>query len=54
MLAEVNSEYVFKTVVLAKIAEHKAKPKRALVVIIGTILGGMLSVSLVLIRYFLN
>ncbi len=52
MLAEVSEEYVFKTLSEAKIAEEKAKPKRALIAILGFMLGGMLSVLIVVIRYF--
>ena len=52
MLANVREEYVFKTVDPAVIAEKKAKPARALICILGVMLGGMLSVLTVLIRYF--
>ncbi len=52
MLANVRSEYVFKTVDPAVVAERKAKPARALICILGVMLGGMLSVLFVLIRYF--
>jgi len=52
MLAEVSDEYVFKTLSPSKVAEEKAKPKRALIAILGFMLGGMLSVLFVLIRYF--
>ena len=49
MLANVRDEYVFKTVDPAIIPELKAKPKRALIVIVTVILAGMLSVFAVLI-----
>lgn len=52
MLAEVSTEYVLKTVDPANAPEEKAKPKRALIVVLGTILGGILSMLIVLIRYF--
>lgn len=52
MLAEVSEEYVFKTLSPAKIAEEKSKPKRALIAILGFMLGGMLAVMIVLIRHF--
>ncbi|HBN90014.1 Wzz/FepE/Etk N-terminal domain-containing protein [Rheinheimera aquimaris] len=52
MLANVREEYVFKTVDQAVVAEKKAKPARALIVILAAMLGGMLSVLFVLIRYF--
>lgn len=52
MLANVRSEYVFKTVDPAVVAEKKAKPARALICILGVMLGGMLSVLFVLVRHF--
>lgn len=54
MFAEVRDEYVFKTIDPALVPEEKAKPKRALIVVLGTMLGGMLGVMLVLIRYFVR
>jgi len=52
MLAEVSDEYVFKTLSPAKVAEEEAKPKRALITLIGLILGVMISFMLLLIRHF--
>ena len=52
MLAEVSKEYVLKTIDPANAPEEKAKPKRALIVIFGTVLGGMLSLVIVFFRYF--
>ena len=52
MLAEVRSEYVFKTVDPAVAPEQKSKPSRALICIFGTAFGGFLAVAIVLIRYF--
>lgn len=52
MLAEVSKEYVLKTIDPANAPEQKAKPKRALIVVLSTTLGGILSVLIVLIRYF--
>jgi uncharacterized protein involved in exopolysaccharide biosynthesis len=52
MLAEVSEEYVFKTLSPARAAAVKSKPKRALIVVVGFMLGGMLSLIMVLIRYF--
>jgi uncharacterized protein involved in exopolysaccharide biosynthesis len=54
MFAEVRDEYVFKTIDPALVQEEKAKPKRALICVLGTMLGGMLGVMLVLIRYFVR
>lgn len=52
MLANVRDEYVFKTVDPAVVAEKKAKPARALMCILAVMLGGILSVLVVLARYF--
>lgn len=48
MLAQVSDEYIFKTVSGAKVPEEKDKPKRKLIVIIGTFLGGLLSMIMAL------
>ena len=52
MLAEVRPEYVFKTIDPAVIPEEKSKPSRALICVLGTLLGGMLGVVVVLIRHY--
>lgn len=54
MFAEVRDEYVFKTIDPALVPEEKAKPKRAIICVLGTMLGGMLGVMLVLVRYFVR
>lgn len=54
MLANVRQEYVFKTVDPAVVAEKKSKPARALMVILSAMLGAILSVLIVLVRYFSN
>lgn len=54
MFAEVRDEYVFKTIDPALAPEEKAKPKRALICVLGTMLGGMLGVMLVLVRHFVR
>ena len=52
MLAEARPEYVFKTIDPAVIPEEKSKPSRALICVSGTLLGGLLGLGLVLIRYY--
>ena len=52
MLAEASPEYAFVTVSRAMVPEQKSQPKRALVCILGTLLGGMLSVLWVLFRRY--
>jgi len=54
MLAQVKKEYVFKTIDPAQAPEVKNSPKRALIVLLGTMLGGILSVLIVLVLYFRN
>ena len=51
MLSEVNPEYVFKTLDPAVVAEEKTKPKRALIVILGAVVGGMFGVLFALIQH---
>lgn len=54
MLAEVSEEYLIKTLIEPKVAELKSRPKRSLIVVLACVLGGMLSISVVLIRYFIQ
>lgn len=51
MLAEVQEEFVFKTVDPAVVPELKDGPKRALICVLGTLLGGMLGLAIVLVRF---
>ncbi len=53
MLAEVRPEYVFKTIDPAVVPEEKSKPSRALICVLGTLLGGMLGVIGVLTWHYL-
>jgi uncharacterized protein involved in exopolysaccharide biosynthesis len=52
MLAEVRPEYVFKTIDPSVVPEKESKPKRALICVLGTLLGVMLGVVVVLIRHY--
>jgi uncharacterized protein involved in exopolysaccharide biosynthesis len=52
MLAEASPEYAFVTVSPSMVPEVKSQPQRALICIIGTLLGGMLSVLLVLVMHY--
>lgn len=54
MLTMVKKEYVLKTIDPAQVPDKKHKPKRALILVLGTFLGGVLSILIVLIRYFKN
>ena len=52
MLAKVRQEYAFKTIDPAVVPEVKSEPKRALICVLGTLLGGMLAVLWVLVAHY--
>lgn len=52
MLVEASPDYAFTTVSEAMLPEEKSQPKRALMVILGGLLGLILSIGLVLCRYY--
>ncbi|MEX1221506.1 MAG: Wzz/FepE/Etk N-terminal domain-containing protein [Idiomarina sp.] len=52
MLANVRPEYIFQTLDPAVVPEQKDKPSRAIICIIGTLVGGLLSLIIVFIRNF--
>jgi LPS O-antigen subunit length determinant protein (WzzB/FepE family) len=52
MLAEASPEYAFVAVSPSMVPEEKSQPKRASMFILGTLLGGMLSVLLVLVLHY--
>jgi uncharacterized protein involved in exopolysaccharide biosynthesis len=52
MLAEASPDYVFTPVSPSMVPEENSYPKRVLICILGVLLGGMLSVSLVLIPHY--
>jgi len=54
MLSKVNKEYVLKVVEPPFIPEVKSKPMRALICILGTLLGLMIGVIWVLVRHFFS
>ncbi|KAA1162041.1 LPS O-antigen length regulator [Pseudoalteromonas fuliginea] len=54
MFANVRNEYVFKTIDPALVPEIKFKPKRALICVLGVLIGGMLSGIFVLIRHYIK
>jgi len=54
MLANASPEYLFKTLDPAVVPELKAKPKRALICVLGFLLGGMVGVFIVLVRHFVR
>ncbi len=52
MLASSNEAYVFKTINSPIVPEDKSSPSRALICILGTLLGSILSILIVLFRNF--
>ncbi len=54
MLAKGSEEYVFKTVNEARVPEKHAKPKRAIIVVVGVFLGVLLGVMVALLRFFVR
>tara|TARA_B110000003_G_scaffold272977_1_gene309856 strand:- start:343 stop:1329 length:987 start_codon:yes stop_codon:yes gene_type:complete len=51
-LVEANQSYVFDYIDPPAVMEKKSEPKRLLICILSVLLGGMLSIVLVLIRYY--
>lgn len=51
MLAEVQEEFVFKVIDPAVVPELKNGPKRALISVLGVVLGGMFGLAIVLLRF---
>lgn len=54
MFTEIREEYVFKTIDPALSSENKFKPKRAIICILGTILGCLFGSIFIIIHYFLR
>ncbi|WP_246069480.1 Wzz/FepE/Etk N-terminal domain-containing protein [Marinobacter piscensis] len=54
MLANAQDEYVFKTVDPAVVPQEKSEPKRALIAVVATMLGGMLGVFTVFVVAFVR
>ena len=52
MLAEASPEFAFDAVGPSMVPEEKSQPKRALICILGTLLGGILSLLLVAVTYY--
>ncbi|KPQ29113.1 MAG: Chain length determinant protein [Marinobacter excellens HL-55] len=54
MLANAQREYVFKTVDPAVVPQEKSEPKRALIAVVASMLGGMLGVLTVFVIAFIR
>ena len=53
-LVEANNDYVFEYIYPPSIMENKSDPKRTLIVILFFLLGGVLSIFLVLVRFYVS
>ncbi len=51
MIAEARDQYVFKVIDSPVAPERKSRPKRALIVLVGTFLGGCFGVLIVVVRF---
>jgi len=54
MLANAQREYVFRTIDPAVVPQEKSEPKRALIAVVATMLGGMLGVLTVFVLVFIR
>ena len=52
MIAEASPDYAFVAVGPSMVPKQKSQPQRALICILGTFLGGMLSIVLVLVMHY--
>ena len=52
MLAEASPHYAFVAVSPSMVPEKKSQPQRAFICIVGTLLGGIFSVLLVLVMHY--
>lgn len=52
MMAQINQDYILTEIEPPFIPEQKSKPSRSFICVAGTILGGILSVLIVLIRHY--
>lgn len=52
MVAEASPDYAFMTVSPSMVPEEKSRPQRALICVLGTLIGGMLSVLLVILIHY--
>ena len=54
MLAEASPDYAFVTVSPSMVPQEKSQPRRSVICIIGTMIGGMLSLFLVLVTHYIK
>ena len=53
MMTQINEDYILIVIEPPFIPEKRSKPVRSFISIVGTIIGGMLSICIVLIRHYL-
>ena len=53
MLAQIHDDYILIPLEPPFVPEEKSKPYRAIICVLATMLGGMLSVMIVLVRHYL-
>jgi uncharacterized protein involved in exopolysaccharide biosynthesis len=53
MMTQINEDYILIEIEPPFIPEKRSKPNRTFICVIGTIIGGMLSICIVLIRHYL-
>ena len=54
MLAKGNEEFAFRTVDSAEPAKRPSRPRRAIVAVMGTLLGGVISLIFIFTQYALR
>lgn len=54
MLARGNEEFAFRVIDAADVPKRPSRPRRSLIVVIGTLLGGMLGVFAVFVRHMVR
>jgi len=52
MLARINEDYVLIEIDPPFVPDRKSKPNRSLILILGTLLGGLLSIIFILVRHY--
>ena len=54
MLSETRDQYIFTTIDPAVVPEEKAKPKRTVIFVLGTLIGFTIGIVIVLVRHFVK
>jgi len=54
MIAEVNKDYILKTIEAPYLTDLKSRPRRAIMSIMGTLFGAFISIFWIGVRYIIN